>query len=226
MEKHTGFLLSYIKYGENDAVLHFFTKENGFQSYFLRGLYSAKNKKKAFLEPLNQLVITISSHKSSLAVIKKIELGEEIMVDKNIMQKTIVFFISDCLNQILRNEQKNLDFYQEINLFKKNLLEYKLHAHYIFLIKILDYFGISPLLTGENFLDVEKGIFQDLKNNFVDEIISKIWKEVLENKIDYSYSFEKEIRKKLLDSILLYYKAHFPEFYTPKSLPVIKEIFE
>jgi DNA repair protein RecO (recombination protein O) len=55
MNSQNGFLLSFIKYGENDAVLHCFTEEEGFQSYFLKGIYSKKNKKKALLQPLNKL---------------------------------------------------------------------------------------------------------------------------------------------------------------------------
>ena len=44
-----GILLSYIKYGDNDAILHCFTENAGFQSFFMRGIYSPKNKKKAYL---------------------------------------------------------------------------------------------------------------------------------------------------------------------------------
>ncbi|WP_308005690.1 recombination protein O N-terminal domain-containing protein, partial [uncultured Chryseobacterium sp.] len=55
MNSQNGFLLSYIKYGENDAVLHCFTEEDGFQSYFLKGIYAKKNKKKALLLPLSKL---------------------------------------------------------------------------------------------------------------------------------------------------------------------------
>ena len=57
MNKFSAFLLSYFKYGENDAVLHCFTLENGFQSFFLKGVYSAKNKKKAYLAPLTYTII-------------------------------------------------------------------------------------------------------------------------------------------------------------------------
>ena len=50
-------------------------------------------------------------------------------------------------------------------------------------------------------------------------------KTILEKNINPS-RIKKESRKKLLDSILLYYKCHFPDFYTPKSLPILVQIFE
>lgn len=52
MDKNTGFLLSYIKYGDYDAILHCYTLESGFQSFFMRGIYSAKNKRKPFFRRL------------------------------------------------------------------------------------------------------------------------------------------------------------------------------
>jgi DNA repair protein RecO (recombination protein O) len=59
----------------------------------------------------------------------------------------------------------------------------------------------------------------------LDEEISIIWKFILNE--DYTdFKIKKESRKKLLDSIILYYKIHFPDFYTPKSLPVLVQIFE
>ena len=70
-----GILLSYIKYGDNDAILHCFTENAGFQSFFMRGIYSPKNKKKAYLTPMTELYFTISDfHKKyNIQTISKIE---------------------------------------------------------------------------------------------------------------------------------------------------------
>ena len=102
-----------------------------------------------------------------------------------------------------------------------------MHAHYFFLIRMLQFFGISPLVSEEKFLNIEKGIFQEeISQKEVDEEISSLWKKILDEEIDEAIIIEKKYRKPLLDSILQYYKMHFPEFYSPKSLPVILEIFE
>ena len=77
-----------------------------------------------------------------------------------------------------------------------------------------------------DFLNVTKGEFQEIyESDTLDEEISIIWKFILNE--DYTdFKIKKESRKKLLDSIILYYKIHFPDFYTPKSLPVLVQIFE
>jgi len=227
MDKNTGFLLSYIKYGDYDAILHCYTLESGFQSFFMREIYSAKSKKKAFLSPLNELGITFSSHHGNLPTIKKVELNEKLPDEVNVHQNAVIFFLSDFLNQILKNESQNVALYQEIKFFKQKILEKKMHAHYFFLIRMLQFFGISPLLSGEKFLNIEKGIFQEeISQKEVDEELSFLWKKILDKEIEEDFIIEKKYRKPLLDSILQYYKMHFPEFYSPKSLPVILEIFE
>ena len=102
-----------------------------------------------------------------------------------------------------------------------------MHAHYFFLIRMLQFFGISPLVSEEKFLNIEKGIFQEeIAEKEVDEELSSLWKKILDEEIEEDFIVEKKYRKPLLDSILQYYKTHFPEFYSPKSLPVILEIFE
>ena len=102
-----------------------------------------------------------------------------------------------------------------------------MHAHYFFLIRMLQFFGISPLVSEEKFLNIEKGVFQEeIAQKEVDEELSFLWKKILNQEIDEDFIIEKKYRKSLLDSILQYYKMHFPEFYSPKSLPVILEVFE
>lgn len=228
MNKFSGFLLSYFKYGENDAVLHCFTLENGFQSFFLKGVYSAKNKKKAYLAPLNELLITVVDKKkiSDLHLVSKIECLGNILPEYNVKVSSLAFFVSDFLHQVLRNEHANTLLYQEIKEMKLLISDGDTSAHYTFLIRLLKIFGISPLLQDGNFLNIEKAEFQKFsEENGPNDEVSLIWKTVLEEKFT-PQKIKKESRKKLLDSIMLYYKTHFPEFYTPKSLTILTQIFE
>lgn len=228
MNKFSGFLLSYFKYGENDAVLHCFTLENGFQSFFLKGVYSAKNKKKAYLAPLNELLITVVDKKkiSDLHLVSKIECLDNILPEYNVKVSSLAFFVSDFLHQVLRNEHANTLLYQEIKEMKLLISDGDTSAHYAFLIRLLKIFGISPLLQDGNFLNIEKAEFQKFsEENGPNDEVSLIWKKILEETFT-SQKIRKESRKILLDSIIFYYKIHFPEFYTPKSLAILTQIFE
>ncbi|GGP04348.1 hypothetical protein GCM10010992_16200 [Cloacibacterium rupense] len=228
MNKFSGFLLSYFKYGENDAVLHCFTLENGFQSFFLKGVYSAKNKKKAYLAPLNELLITVVDKKkiSDLHLVSKIECLDDILPEYNVKVSSLAFFVSDFLHQVLRNEQANTLLYQEIKEMKLLISDGDTSAHYTFLIRLLKIFGISPLLQDGNFLNIEKAEFQKFsEENGPNDEVSLIWRMVLEEKFT-PQKIKKESRKILLDSIIFYYKIHFPDFHTPKSLAILTQVFE
>lgn len=228
MNKYTGFLLSYLKYGDNDAVLHCYTKESGFRPFFVKGIYSSKNKKKAFLSPMNELSFTIldTSYHSDLLRVAKIEMVDIESDFLDVKYNTVAFFISDFLNQILRNEGENMTLYQEILNLKIQLNQSNYFAHYYFLIKILEILGLAPLVSEGIFLNIEKGIFQnEISSETIDEDVSMIWKSFISNHPLMNAKFEKMDKKKLLDSILLYYKNHFPDFRNPKSLDVINQIF-
>lgn len=134
MNLQNGFLLSFIKYGENDAVLHCFTEEEGFQTYFIKGIYSKRNKKKALLQPLSLLSFTISPVKGNgIASVSKIELVKTHDMYMDIKANTVIFFISDFLNQVLRHENKNPVLFFSIDEFIDELNGKKLSVSSSFL---------------------------------------------------------------------------------------------
>jgi len=228
MNSQNGFLLSFIKYGENDAILHCFTEEEGFQTYFLKGIYTRKNKKKAFLLPLNKLNFAIRVGKSgSMQTISNLEILNLHDVYTDIKANTVVFFISDFLNQILRNENKNPAIFYVIDEFISQLNNKNYQSHLIFLIKILKIQGVAPLLDEGIFLDPETGIFSPFSSHLLfDEEISLFWKNIISSPNPYDNKIPSSKRKGFLDSILVYYHYHISDFKTPNSLEVIQQIFE
>ena len=228
MTSQNGFLLSFIKYGENDAVLHCFTEEDGFQTYFLKGIYSKKNKKKAFLLPLNKLNFSVNSGKNTgIQTVSKFELVEVNDVYTDIKANTVIFFVADFLNQILRNEHGNHLIFKAINEFVHELNQQNYRSHLIFLIKILKIQGVSPLLGDGNYLDPETGTFSNLgTHHFFDSDNCMLWKLILSSSNPYEIKIPQAMRKNFLDSILVYYHYHITDFKTPNSLEIIQQIFE
>lgn len=112
----SGFLLSYLKYGDNHAVLNCFTSENGYQSFFAKGIYSAKSKKKPYLFPLNLLNITVSNSKvkTNVKSISNIELISGFSEMMGVKSSSPLFFVAEFLNNVLREEQKNTELFDAI----------------------------------------------------------------------------------------------------------------
>lgn len=223
----TGFLLSYLKYGDNDAVLQCFTEDNGYESFFLKGVYSAKNKKKAYLQPLNKLSFHFSLKSSgSIKNISKIELIENCDTANDMKINTMVFFVADFLNQVLRNESRNITVYSEISELINQLKSGNNQSHLIFLFKILKNQGIHPLNNEHPYLDPESGVFKPQESHHLFDVgISDIWKELSVTENFYAINITAKNRRKFLESLLVYYHFHFTDFRTPQSLEIVQQIF-
>lgn len=227
--KKKGFLLSYIKYGDNDAILHCFTNDEGFESFFIRGIYTAKNKKKSLLTPLSEIYLDVNLKRKSatLNLLNSVEKVQTENFEFNIKQTSILFFISDFLYQVLKNENSQNNIYREIEVFISVLKSNNLQSHLVFLFKILKLLGFSPLHGEGKYLDLETGVFTDLQTHQVfTEEISQIWKNFLENPESLELKIPKNKSREILNALLLYFQFHFDHFKTPVSLEIVKEIFQ
>lgn len=228
MTKKKGFLLSYLKYGDNDAILHCFTNDEGFQSFYIRGIYTAKNKKKALLRPLSQIFLDLNLKRknSDLPLLNHIENADSETFDFNVKISSILFFVSDFLNQVLKSENSQSEIYVEIEGFISQLKDGNLQAHLIFLFKIIKLLGFAPLLSSGKFLDIETGNFTDqLTQQLFTEEISQIWKTILETPNNYQIKIPQNKSRELLNTLLVYFQFHFENFKIPVSLEIVKEIF-
>ncbi|MBL1223417.1 DNA repair protein RecO [Chryseobacterium sp. L7] len=228
MNSQNGFLLSFIKYGENDAVLHCFTEEDGFQTYFVKGIYSKRNKKKALLQPLSMLSFTINPTRGNgIPSVSRFELVKSHDMYMDIKANTVIFFISDFLNQVLRHENKNPGLFFSIDQFIDELNGKNYQCHLLFLITILKIQGVAPLINDGTYLDPETGTFSMVSTHHLfTEEISDIWKTALCAENLYTTKIPNALRKDFLDSLLVYYHYHITDFKIPTSLEVIQQIFE
>ena len=229
MTTQTCFLLSYVKYGDNGAILNCFSKEQGFQSFFMTNIYSPKNKKKSYLFPLHQIQITLATKRigNALQNISKIETVGNLSDYENTKINSILFFISDFLYQVLREEQNSDKIYSEIEVFLEQLYDGNWDSYVSLLFKVLTKQGISPLVSDEVFLNPELGIFSCVQSiEMFDEELSSIWKSYLSTENSYQIKLKRGLRKKVIDSLMLYYSIHFHGFHEPISLNVIQQIYE
>lgn len=223
------FLLSYVKYGDNDAILYCFSEDSGYQSFFAKSIYSSKNKKKAYLFPLNKLNITLLPKKigGGMPNVGKIEMLEREYDFSDVKTNTVLLFVADFLNQVLRDEtQRNLAF-DEIQVFLRELYAGNAGSYPAFIFKILAQQGLSPLPGNGSYLDPEAGNFSLVQtHSFFDEEISDVWKRLIEAEDIYKVSLSRSLRRQFLDSVMLYYKLHFAGFTEPNSLDIIQHIYE
>lgn len=229
MFTQTCYLLSYVKYGDNGAVLHCFSADTGYQIFFARGIYSSKNKKKPYLLPLNLLNITVSkpNAQKGISTASKIELSAGIHDFNDVKINSVLFFTADFLHQILREEHQNDLAFNEIEEFRQEIALNNHNSHISLIFNFLKISGIAPLFKDEKYLDPESGIFRDqISHPLFTEEISQLWKRFLTAPQTYSIKLQRAERNAFLDSLMVYYHLHFSGFYTPNSLAVLRQIYE
>lgn len=221
------FLLSSIKYGDYDAVLHCYSEELGYQSFFSKNIYSPKSKKKAYLFPLNELELTVFPLKSGkIPTISRIEWtrkGTEVQSQK---LNSIRMFAAEFLNQVLRNENGNRKLYEILTGFNEELDQKNFSAHLYLVFEILRWNGLLPLLSSEPYLNPESGVFSaGLQHQLFDEKMSLFWKLYIQNESG-AVHFSRQERNAFLESMMLYFRIHFNGFQTPESLEILKQVYE
>jgi DNA repair protein RecO (recombination protein O) len=226
MQNQTCFLLSYIKYGDYDAFLHCFSAETGYQSFFVKGIYTARNKKKPYLFPLN--LLTISLRKSGkTSMVSKLELAADAHDLNDVKINSILFFVADFLQQILREEGQNTAAFSEITRFHEEIKNNNLDAFVVLIFNFITITGVAPLISNNKFLDPESGTFSAaIAHPVFTQDISGIWSDYLTVDHPYSIRLKRAERNDFLDSMMVYYHLHFSGFYTPHSLDVLRQIFE
>ena len=229
MQTQSCFLLSYVKYGDNDAVLHCFSAENGFISFFAKGIYAAKNKKKPYLSPLNLLNITtskgISEH--SISRISKIELPPDYFDFEEVVMNSLLFFSADFLHQVLRGESRNDLLFNEIQMLRTEIHIRNYDAYLVFIFKFLAISGFAPFSEDKKYLNPESGLFEDhISHSLFNESMSELWKRFLDTSDGYEIRLKRDDRSLFLDSLMIYCQIHITGFYTPNSLAVVRQIFE
>lgn len=228
MQTSRAFLLSYVQYGDFDAVLHCFSQEQGYESYFSKNIFRPKNKNRACLFALNELSLVINRPKTGkMPNVSKMEVLKNLYLDFDIKRQSLLMFSAEFLNQILRDENQNELIYNEVKNFSEALVQDEKNPHLALMVRMLKINGLSPLHEGGDYLDPESGKFsEDLSHELFNKEISTIWRQFLSSNEPYLLPLTRPLRKQFLESLLIYYRLHFNNFRTPKSLDVFSQVFE
>lgn len=233
--KTKAIVFSTLKYQEKSLIVKCFTLSNGIVSYFVPNAFSAKKhlQKIAYFQPLNILEIDVNhKNKGGLEYFKEIKLSYNYnTISTNIYKSTIAIFLSEILNNIIKEEEKNENFfiYLEAALMWLDQHDKISNFHLILLLDITKFLGFYPdtSSSSNNYFEMTEGGF--ITNESVSCLTkqeSELFKRLINLKFDSIIkAFSQQERQQLLTIILNYYSIHLEGFKTPKSLEVLKEVF-
>lgn len=232
-------VLSIIKYGDNSLIVKCITEDSGCKSYMLRGVLSSKRGKirKSFFQPLSQLKI-IANHnsKGNLNSIKEVEMEYSYKsIYSNIYKQGIALFLSEVLSSSLQEEEENRAIFQyiEASLTWLDIHDDCANFHLLFLLNLTKYLGFYPDIMNSNFdyFDLEQGVFTNIQGygkNLVKEKVLGDFKVLLGINFDelHKVKLNSKKRQEILTILIQYFELHLTGYKTPKSLEVLKAVFE
>lgn len=233
--KTKAIVISSLKYQEKSLIVKCFTLSDGIKSYFVPNAFSGKRnqQKNAFFQPLTILGIeAYHKNKGTLERFKEVRIEVPFQtIPQDIYKTTITLFLSDVLHHALKEDGKNetlftfletaltwLDTHQEISNF-----------HLITLLQLTRYLGFYPQTNSElPFFEMTEGVFVPFQSlTCLSEEETNWFKKLVELKFsDEQKLFSGKQRKMLLKILLDYYTLNIEGFQKPKSLDVLKEVFE
>ena len=230
-------VLNVIKYADNSLIVKCFTKKEGVKSYLLKGVLSSKKGKlkSAYFQPLSQLTIVANhNNKGNLNSIKEVEINVHYKtIFTNIYKQSIAFFISEMLTFSIQEEEENTSLYEylETSLTWLDTHDKTANFHLCFLLNLTKYLGFYPKLTNLNYdyFDLVGGQFslQSPKFNFIsgDDLVQ--FKKLLGIHFEAldKIEFSAKNRQQVLAILIQYFELHLNGFRKPKSLEVLKAVF-
>jgi DNA repair protein RecO (recombination protein O) len=233
--KTQAIVLQAIKYGDSSLVVKMLTKEEGIQSFMVKGVFGKKSKMKAALfQNMTLLDVVAEIGNNSLGFIKEITLSHYYKSNSTDIKKiTIILFISELLSKsITESETDTLLFeyiYQSMIRLDEAISDY-VNFPIEFALNLSKYLGFYPnfdtysegscfnLLDG-NFKKSQSDIYQ------IDQELSKKFYLLGTLKNFSEISLNNKERRLLLDAIITYYKLHTENIREIKSVEVLRTIF-
>lgn len=234
--KTKAIVISTLKYQEKSLIVKCFTQSDGLKTYFVRDAFSNKktSQKNAYFQPLNLLeIVAIHKNKNTLETLKEIKINTPLhAIHTNIFKSTVVLFLSEMLQNAIHEEEKNepLFVYLETALLWLDHNTQTANFHLITLLDITKYLGFYP-----NINQIQKPFFELIEGTFsnhqaisaLNETQTKLFKKLIALKLsDTQNHFHSHDRQTLLKIIIDYYALHLNGFKRPKSIDILKEIFQ
>jgi DNA repair protein RecO (recombination protein O) len=218
--KTHGIVLRFVRYSESSVIVTLFTRQEGLQSYLLKGIRSSKSTTKmALFQPLNLLEL-VAYHREQNGI-NHIKESKCYFIFKNLntdlKRQTIGFFLVEIMNKAIREQSHTEALYQflESTLIRLDTTTEPLeHFPILFLIELSQHLGFglqrTEDISGHQYIpDATLEILQKFFNSDFDEV-----------------RLSKDSRRELMDILLNFYKTHIEHFGQIKSIDILRELLQ
>ena len=233
--KTKAIVLHSIKQGESGRIVKLYTEEYGLCSVFVRATHSKKKGSTAALyQPLTVLDmdLEVRQDRSLQKVVSAELIADEVGFLNDPLRSCVAMFMAELFYRTLQEGESSDTLFSLLEGFiiKLGRDDSITMLPIEFILNLALFYGIYPDMESEGeILDLREGEFTSQR---------PIHKEVLTGDavtvlrayrgmgfVASATPITREIRRDLLESMLLYLKIHIPHFSELKSYSVFKEVF-
>lgn len=233
--KTKAIVLHSIKQGESGRIVKLYTETHGMCSVFLRATQSKKRGSTAALyQPLTVLDLDLEFRQDrSLQKIISAELvTDEIGHLSDPLRSCVAMFMAELFYRSLQEGESSDSLFSLLEGFiiklgnDENIAMLPIE----FILNLALFYGIYPDMESEgSILDLREGEFtsqRPIHNEVIDgAAVSALRLYRGMGFVGGASPVTREIRRELLEGMLLYFKIHIPHFSELKSYSVFKEVF-
>ncbi len=239
MHQSRAIVLSQIKYSETSLILKIYTEKEGLLSFIAKGVRGKKGKlRSAQFQALNLIDLSYrEARKSQLRQIKDLKVIEPFTdLPFNPIKRTIAIFMAELIQNAIKEQEPNaklFDFlYNSIHWIDLSKESFS-HFHLLFMMKFTKHLGFYPMLDGHKdarYFDLQQGVFsrgEPTHSYFIDSEQLSAWKQLINVKLETinSLLLSNTLKRKLLQTMMLYYKLHLIHFKELNSHHILQSVF-
>jgi len=239
LTKTDGIVLHSLKHTDSSAIVTIYTRQFGRASYMVYGANKKKSKfRSAFLQPLSLVSLDVQHVPGKeIQSIKDIRIHYPFTgIPFDPVKNSLAIFIAEVLYRTLKRSEADENLYQFIEKSVEALDCCQVglaNFHLVFLLKLTRYLGFSPNNDGSDsdYFDLINGDFgrtRPAHAHFLLPQMTRVFSQALQ--VDYvsmeQLKLNRDVRYKLLEAVVEYYRLHVPDFYGLNSLVVLHALFD
>lgn len=230
LEKTRGIVLKSIKYSETSLISKVFTEKFGVLSFMVPGIRSSKNRRGNILQS-GQLLELDFYHREN----KNFQRFKEYKVSyipintyADIKRASVQTFLIELSLQLVKEGEENNELFEHLydNLIKIDREEVKgmfAIEQLLSISKILGFYPSNNADENAGYFNIIEGNFQAEKG-FREDVLDLHTSSLMQSLLDGKKDFKSNERKILLDTLLLYFQHHIPNFRKLRSLDILGEL--
>lgn len=236
LRKTRGIVLHSIKQGESGRIVKIYTADHGLTPFYIRSTYSKKKgSSTALYQPMKIIEMEIDFRQSrALQSIRQAQSGaNQTSIYMDPVKSCLAMFMAEVLMKCLEEEEASVELYDRIENWTIILEDLPSLNNFSiqFMMALSEPLGFYPHMdTRGSYFDLREGVFLEEPphhKDFLEQEISSYLRSYHGTGFVATKALgaKKEMRRRLLEGLMQYYRIHVPQFKTINSFSVLSEVF-